>query len=522
LIPATPGPGTVAIETELKLAIAPEHVARLARSAVLRDASHTRPATRRTHSVYFDTPDHALRLAGMALRLRRDGRRWIQTLKTAGRVEAGLHARDEFEVVRARAQLDFATLADTPLGPALDDARFRAALAPVFETDFRRSARLVTLSPDSIAELVLDRGEVIAGDRREPICEVEIELRSGSAADLFAFAARLVQDVPLRLASVSKAARGYALLAPDARPAASVKAVPFVIDPDATLPDTFATLVHHCVAHLQANENGLLEASPDIEYVHQARVALRRLRSAFRLFRDIVPTAAVAPVVDRVRALAQHLGETRDWDVFLSETLAAVEDAIPGDETLAGLHAQAASMRRAARDATAATVNDPEWTVLLLDLAGLVATMPWREGLDDAARALEAQTPRAFAAAVLAKQAKRVRRHGRDLAALDPVALHALRIEIKKLRYATEFFQSLFARKAVRTWIDATAVLQSLLGTLNDAAVTQRLLGRLDGGEADSARACGLVRGFTAARADGVLGQVAPAWARFRDAKPFW
>jgi inorganic triphosphatase YgiF len=522
VIDAPPGRAAVAVETELKLAIAPADVPRLARSAVLRDATRSSPVTRATHSVYYDTPDHALRRGGMALRLRREGRRWLQTLKTAGRVDAGLHAREEHEVVRARAQIDFATLADTPLGPALDDAGFRAALAPVFETTFRRTARLVALSADSTAELVLDRGEVIAGDTRTPLCEVEIELRTGHAADLFAFAARLARDVPLRLASVSKAARGYALLDADPAPDGPVKAAPLVLVPAAAVSDTFATLLRHGIAHLHANEDGLVEASADIEYVHQARVALRRLRSAFRLFRDVVPRDTVAPVTDRLRLLAQHLGETRDWDVFLAETLAAVEAAIPGDETLAGLHAQAASLRRTARDATASTAADADWTVLLLDLSGLAATQPWRDALDAEAQARAALPVREYAASLLARQAKRVRRHGRDVAGLDPSALHALRIEIKKLRYATEFFQSLFPRKAVRTWIDATTALQSLLGTLNDAAVTQRLLGRLDGGDADSARACGLVRGFTAARADAVLAQLAPAWARFRSARPFW
>jgi inorganic triphosphatase YgiF len=520
-------------EIELKLAIASEHVPLLARSPTLRAAVRGRPVTRATHSTYFDTSDRALRRAGMALRLRRDGRRWIQTLKTAGRVEGGLHARDEFEMSCAHPQLDFTALIDTPLGDAIADTTLREALQPVFTTEFRRTARAIELAPGCFAELVLDRGEVIAGERRAPLCEVEIELvpradtddraASGDVDALFAFAARLVREVPLRLSDVSKAQRGYALAdAADAVVTGPVKAGSLALDRALPVPALFARLARHATDQLLANEAGLLDASPDVEYVHQARVALRRLRSVLRLFREVVPRDAVAALAERLRAVGNLLGETRDWDVFLGETLAAVEAAIPGEETLAGLHAQAASRRRSARDTTAAAITDPEWTVLMLDLARAIATQPWRATLSDEARALEALPAARFASRLLAKQAKRVRRLGREIAALDDTALHALRIEIKKLRYATEFFQSLYPRKAVRVWIDATVDLQALLGTLNDAAVTQRLLAELDGGDPDAARACGLVRGFTAARAQAGRAQIAAAWARFRAARPFW
>ncbi|MBK8016580.1 MAG: CYTH domain-containing protein [Betaproteobacteria bacterium] len=134
------------------------------------------PVTRTPHSIYFDTPDASLAAAGMALRIRRSGRRWIQTFKCGGGVDSGLHRREEYEAPAPAGILNLPALADTPVAAMLSKADFIDHLQPVFVTRFRRTTRDV----DSPAP----NGRVRDGSRRgdgrgatRPINEVEIELR---------------------------------------------------------------------------------------------------------------------------------------------------------------------------------------------------------------------------------------------------------------------------------------------------------------------------------------------------------
>src|SRR5262249_36322855 len=143
-------------EIELKLSIAPEHVAALSRAAVLKNASRGRAVTRSLYSIYYDTPEFALREQGAALRLRRIGSHWIQTLKTAGRVEAGLHQRDELETPVPAQILNYTALAQSNAVPLLADTDLPLKLRPIFVTDFKRTTRLLQLVAGTQIEFCLD------------------------------------------------------------------------------------------------------------------------------------------------------------------------------------------------------------------------------------------------------------------------------------------------------------------------------------------------------------------------------
>jgi CHAD domain-containing protein len=117
-----------------------------------------------------------------------------------------------------------------------------------------------------------------------------------------------------------------------------------------------------------------------------------------------------------------------------------------------------------------------------------------------------------------------VRKSGSNLAELDFPSLHALRIEIKKLRYAAEFFSSLYDRKDLREYLSALAELQELLGHLNDGATVERLLDILRDSDSpgEQLEAVGVLRGWTAAMTRARLEQLPEAWKRFRDCRAFW
>ncbi|MEO8040076.1 MAG: CHAD domain-containing protein [Betaproteobacteria bacterium] len=509
----------MATETELKLAIAPEDMGRFAKCTALAAATRSKPVTRTVYSVYYDTPERDLVRRGMALRLRKVAGRWVQTLKTAGTAQAGLHQRGEFEAPAAAQLLNFVALSATPAAALFADAELRARLRPMFVTEFKRTARLVEIHPGELAELCVDRGSITGGANRAAISEIELELKAGAAEHLFDFADLLLAEVPLRLDNASKAERGYALLAPtDEAPA---KARPPMVDAAMTASDAFVAIADACVRQLQANERGVV-TSDDVEYIHQARVAIRRLRSAFDLFRWIVPKAGVAPLAAAVKDLGTAFGGARDWDVFLTETLPPIAEVFAEHPGIASIRTSAERLRATARAEARATVAAPRYTGLLLRLGATLVGRSWRAALNADALALEAVPIPEFATMLLERQWKRVRRAGKGHDDLAAEQLHALRIEIKKLRYAIEFLQALHPRKAVRTFLDQATELQDILGHLNDATVTAALLGQLPLADGDAREAAGLVRGWTAARSREGVARLDRAWAQFKAAKPYW
>ena len=516
-----PAAASAALEVELKLAVTPEDAAKLGRLPPVRSALTGRAVTRHMHAVYYDTADLALKAHGMALRLRREGARWVQTLKGGGRVEGGLHQREEHETPVPAAVLDYPALATWGIGALLGDPAQRTSLQPVFTCDFKRTTRHLALDDGTRIELCTDSGTIAAGEAIGPISEIELELKAGSPERLIGFALALLEAVDLRLEPRSKAERGYALAQP--RPPAPVKASAPALEAGMSVTDAFRAVVFSCVAHLQANEAGAI-AGADIEYLHQARVALRRLRSAFSVFNRAFPRAAVQDPLVELRWLGGCLGPARDWDVFACTTLPRIAGAFADDAALHALAERAAALRADANRQAAQALAARRYTALLLRLNGMFLSAPWAALADEAAAALRAEPLAQFAAEVLTRRHRKVVKRGRKHARLDPPGLHRLRIEIKKLRYAAEFFSSLYERKAVRSYTGALAALQELLGTLNDAATVERLCEALREGhdEAADREAVGAVRGWAAATAHDRLEQLPQAWKHFREVGTFW
>lgn len=159
---------------------------------------------------YFDTPDLALRRQDMGLRVRRKGEFREQTLKTAGKVVGGLHARPEFNVT-IEADMPDLSLFPAELWPQQERDAIQANLAAQFSTDFERETAELTLTDGARVELALDRGTISAGNKSEAIEELELELVQGDAQQLLELARVLMEQAPLRLGLDSKAARGYRL-----------------------------------------------------------------------------------------------------------------------------------------------------------------------------------------------------------------------------------------------------------------------------------------------------------------------
>jgi len=516
-------PAVASREIELKLALSPEEIEHLLRLPLVKQSSRGRPRSHALHSVYYDTSEHHLRRDGVALRLRRDGSRWIQTLKSAEAPQGGLHVRQELDTPIPAQLLNYQALAESGVSPVFNDSRLRVRLQPIFVTDFRRVARELETAPGTRIELCADTGNIVAGQYTAPISEIELELKEGRAEALVDFALGLVDQIPFRLEPVSKAERGYALAS--GAPPAPVKAAAPALSAEMSVSEAFSLVVFGCLAHLQGNERGLLEAD-DAEYLHQARVAVRRLRSAFSVFSPAFPRAALDEVIREQRWLRGLLGPARDWDVFALETLPAIMSAFPADLGLHALMERTAELRAAADAGAREAVASRRYTMLLLQLIGTMHRAPWLASMDAAPAAQRARPLLEFAADVLAQRHRKVMKRGRGLAKLDAPGLHQLRIEIKKLRYAAEFLSALYDKKLVRDYTSALARLQTHLGSINDAMTVERLCEQLrdqpEAADRPSSEAIGLTRGWAAATVRAHLVELPAAWDAFRTAPKFW
>lgn len=413
------------------------------------------PTRQKLHTVYFDTPERALLGAGLSLRIRRSGRQRVQTIKSAGSGTAGLFERQEWEcpVSSPHPQLD----QDTPVAALL--GRDIAALAPAFEVKVERLTWLLEDQTASI-ELVLDRGMVRAANRQAPICELELELKHGKAQTIFAMARRIAELVPVRPGVMTKAERGYALLGP-ARDAFKAETIHF--GQETSSAEAFRAIAGQCLRQYRLNEALLLTAR-HTEALHQARVALRRLRSAIAIFQPLLDEATVAHLQSELRWLTGVLAQARDIDVLLPKTEpGALQDHLQqaGDKAYAEVIAGLGSAR--ARG-------------MLLDLVEWLAVGAWREDAPD----LPVSD---FAEKALSKLRKRVKKRGASLATLSDEQRHRLRKAAKRLRYGAEFFASLFPgkkhAKRCRKFTASLEVLQDDLGELNDRATAPHLFARL-------------------------------------------
>lgn len=500
---------TPPVEIELKLAL-PQHQA----AAFLKRMARRRSEPVRQNLVtrYFDTPDFALSAQGVALRVRRVGRRWLQTLKTEGERQGGLSRRAEYEMPVSRGGPDWSRFPVEAL--ALVPESLRAQLLPVFETRFHRTTWLIRGTAGAQIEVSVDVGEVRAGERTQPIHEIELELKAGQPDALYALALEWAGQFDFLPFDVSKAERGVRLA--HGEDTAPVKSVSLVLDRFMSVEEGFATICQACLAQFQANLPGVL-ASDDIEYVHQARVALRRLRAALRLNRKAC--ALPDELMDGLRALAAALGPARDWDVLCVETLPAIAPHHPDSDAwqrgLVALESHRAEVR-AAMQAALVQAHPGAW---LLALQRWLQQHGWR-AVPEAQRFVQLSPLDKWARRALQKGHRPIVRGARDFAQLQPLQRHALRIAIKRQRYAAEFFQTLFSGPRQLRYLTVLRDAQDSLGRANDAHVAWGLLTaeRVDAGPIGQ-----FVLGWLAAKlAAAANGESAVIVKAFSKSKPYW
>ena len=233
----------MAVEVELKLTIDPASLAQVREHPALAAVLSGRARTSKDVSTYYDTRSGELRKAGVALRMRRSGRRWLQTVKGAGDRVGALHRRPEYEWAMRTSRIDPRKLSTTPWRGVFEATAGR--LRPIFVTEVDRTAQPLVFADGTRATLCLDAGEIRAGRKRAPLNEIEIELVQGEPRHLHELALSLAADLPVAMAQTSKAERGYALASP--APREPVHAAKLALDADVSVGEALARFGSDCL-----------------------------------------------------------------------------------------------------------------------------------------------------------------------------------------------------------------------------------------------------------------------------------
>ncbi|MFM2078956.1 MAG: hypothetical protein RJA49_2846 [Actinomycetota bacterium] len=440
-------------EIELKLHVPAD------RAATVQQAVRGTQPARRMHlqASYIDTPAYDLAAAGMGWRVRREGRRWVQTLKGTPRGSDGMSREEDNVVVRssARPTADAELHADSPVGQQLLQLLEDLEGTPDerFCTDVWRTTHTVR-APGGTVELAFDDGAVTGGGTELPICELEIELKSGDPRAVIATARRWAARHGLWLDTATKAQRGVMLSKGLATLPVSKAPTPELhkaMSVDAALRE----MTRACLLQILGNTSAIAAGLAGHEHVHQARVGIRKLRTVLREFGPLCPD--VDPDwADDLADVFTVLGAARDREVVLAGWLARL-DKVGAPK----LDVPAPVMEVDPVD----VLRGVDFTTLALDLMEYAHGTP-TDTDTDLVREVSARLSQLRKGSV--KKAGRFERLGTE-------EQHRVRKELKRLRYVAELTATLFSAKKVARFVAAMEPAQDALGELNDLIVATEL-----------------------------------------------
>lgn len=503
-------------ETELKLSIDPKKLKDIS-SVIPAGWEMAKPKARKLINTYYDTDDLRFLKAGCSLRVRETGGRFIQTIKSDSGSDV-LHRRLEQNRELTDNRITAPTIDDPKLAEQIGFL-FPDDLVMIFSNQFeRRSMELTCTDTGTLVEVAFDKGVVRSGRQQQPFAEVEIELLEGKPADLYRLAQQFLESGPLYLSGETKSSRGYRL-ARDILPDYRLAGAP-VLEADISIGAAMRTIFKDCFGQWMANQAALL-SDHDPEAVHQMRVALRRFRSALSLLSDYLPEAEASRIEREVRWIADVLGPARDLDVFMGEILTGTADGALTPDILEPLRDAAGAARNRRRAVMRRALTSRRYTSAALSIGLWIETLG-TIGLPDKATSTEVSQ---VSNRVLTAQWQRVLKRGKKFESLDYDSRHLVRIALKKLRYANEFFRSLYKRDKARSYGRKLSGLQDDLGFMNDVAMSMQLcedLCRADPENASLAAARGFLLGWQQYRLHHDDAGMVAHWRAFERAKPYW
>jgi CHAD domain-containing protein len=312
-----------------------------------------------------------------------------------------------------------------------------------------------------------------------------------------------------------------------------VKAAPIDLSAGTSTRDAFKAIGLACLKQVLGNEPALLAGDP--EGVHQMRVGLRRLRAAMSLFADILQDPQTAARKEELKWLTGELGPARELEVLVTRVVAPVKRRHSRLQGISSLSRDLTQQRAAALARAQDAAQSERFRALTVEIARWLEAGQWRRPQDDLVRDRGDVPIEISAADQLTRRFKKIRKKGKMLTRLDARRRHKLRIQAKKVRYASEFFANLFpgkkASKRRKKFLSALEDAQDCLGDLNDIAVHEDRItaiadesrrSRRRRGNPKRAFAAGLLTGREDARLDAAMENATHAHAALVRIKPFW
>jgi triphosphatase len=494
-------------EIELKLRIPPDKL-----DAVLA-AVRGKQGSTRTHLVasYLDTEALDLAANGMGWRLRREGRRWVQTLKATPRDGDNL-AREEDNVLvkgQGRPVPDASLHLGSPAGQRLASLLDTLDTEPSerFHTDIWRVARTVRV-PGGTVELAVDQGSIASGDRSIDVCELEIELKSGHPRAVVGAAHHWAQRHGLWLDAATKAHRGNMLAKGDDE--LPVRKAPAAeLHRQMSVDAAVREMTRVCLAQILGNTSAVAAGLGGHEHVHQARVGIRKLRTVLAEFGSLCPSVDPTWRTDLAEIFAV-LGEARDREVVLAGWLRALErEGSPKVE-----------LPQPTIDHTGDALRGIDFTALMLDLLRYAHGEP--DTHDDDPDLADPERLDHDLRDVVSARLKDLRRtsakRADEFKRLTIEEQHDVRKQLKRLRYVAELTASLYGRKKVARYIAALEPAQDALGTLNDLSVATDMFEALAAIDPNAWFAVGWLR----SRFDATAKACVKPLRKAEQAKPSW
>ena len=497
-------------EFELKFEIPPVNLKGV--TAALTEGKSIR---RRFQASYFDTANSALAADGIEVRLRKEGRRWVQTAK---RSTADLLARLEHNIdlpvhnAREMPALDLSRHRGGPIGKFIDKAlglkrnQSYPKLELLYSTDVQRTTKSMT-SGVSVVEVTLDQGRIFCAAKSRAICELEVELKRGVPLDAVKLARQMCAEHGLWISTISKLIKGQRLCRlPPFKTAPS--AASLSLPRHASGQDMITAVVKHCLQQILPNMSELADGSQNPEHIHRLRVGIRKLRTALRELGKFAHAYAHAHAPNPAWEAAlvkvfRILGTCRDHS-----HLALVLQ--PQWLATGGPMIDFASASHKLPDVGQA-VRAPEFQDALLGLLGFVHRNVPRESGNSGALKKEIS-------ADLDKLCGKALRCGKKFSASSQTQQHNVRKLFKRLRYSIEFASPLFAAHKVHTLTAALKPVQDALGLYNDEMMALQTLGVV---AADDPRAWFGV-GWLTARIESNVKSCVKEIKNFASVQPFW
>jgi inorganic triphosphatase YgiF len=416
-------------------------------------------------TTYYDTRANELAARGLTVRLRKTRKKRILSVKSGSengiaRLEREVEIKDQWP-----SPAEWAAVAeDSPLARVPVQRR----LKPQCTTTVERLAGDVKWK-GSIIETSFDTGRIKTSSGELAIRELELESKSGSPEDLFSFARKLVDRLPLRISLISKGTRG-ALLASDRwgrpQPASQPE-----LEPDDDGVKAVQKICMTCLKDLMINEVATDGVQP-VGGVHKMRIAVRRLRAALSLFRSALRNVEAKKLQRELKWLSDILGVVRNLDVAMDAS-AGWSGKPPGTKLLIRRLKGAQSR---ARKELGSCLRSRRYRVFLFNLVRWLEIGKWRK---QPSRDARSEIP-LLAGKLLRQRLDTLLDDGHDLDALSLEQLHDIRKDAKSLRYCGEFFRSLVRdRQQLKEYDKLLEVLEDIqkaLGRLQDQATQEELL----------------------------------------------